>query len=372
MAQIVQSLESLVLCWLSTRLNLNRKRLDQVLQKYPSLSRAVSDNFQALPLDTLKWLKNWVPVENLLGEIDKLLVDLEAQKISFFTILDSNFPPKLKILSDCPTVLFYQGDIQLLTNPEMLTVVGSRNITKQAETIMDLVVKPVCSVGIGTVSGLAVGVDTKAHQIALQAKAPTIAVIGSGLDTISFYPQANLSLKAQILDQNGLILSEYAPGTNSTIYTFPQRNRILAALSELTLVVQADHKSGSLITAGVARDLGKTVATLPASITDKAFSGNLKLLKEGANLVTEPEDIFQLLGLTLHSSLLNNQAEKVIEFTSDKEEKVYKNLNLIGENVEILAENLNLDIIELNEVLTMLELNGLVVSLGNNIWRKGM
>jgi DNA processing protein len=218
---------------------------------------------------------------------------------------------------------------------------------------------------VGVVSGLAVGIDAVSHNIALQNNAKTVGVIGSGLDQKSFYPSQNWHIRNKIIESGGCVLSEYAPGRLPNIYTFPQRNRILAALTDLTWVVQASLKSGSLITALQARELGKTLATTPADIRNKSFDGNLKLLKEGCQIVSEAQDIISLLGLKSHPEI---QANKTIQFGSDDEKKLYEVLTIQPQNVENIAKSCKMLVTEVSGHLTMLELSGLALSVGSNEW----
>jgi len=355
---------NLLIAFVTSKINLNPERWDLIIKTYGSLDVAVSDNFAQIKA---KWLEKWPKEMDLETEMKKFQLNLKNREIAIITHLDKAYPEKLKALTNYPMVLYFQGNLELLENTQMLTVVGSRNYTKYAQIILEKILKPACRLGIGVVSGLALGIDGISHQIALESKAPTIAVIGSGLDDESFYPRENLGLKKQLILNGNLILSEYPPGTTATVYTFPQRNRILAALSELTWVVQASKKSGSLITASQAQDLGKTIATTPGAIFEESLSGNIQLLKDGASLIIEPEDILQLLGLSrqIKTVVLD------IQFDSEIEEKVYKQLSLSPQNIENISQNLKINLTELSGVLSMLELSGIATNIGQNQWIRG-
>jgi DNA processing protein len=289
--------------------------------------------------------------------------NLKINEISFFTIWDNYYPKLLLHLNDAPLVLYYKGNLEILKSKQMITVVGARNTNRYTEIIMEKILAPSCQLGIGVVSGLAFGVDALAHQIAVKNKAPTIGVIGSGLDQKSFYPMENWALSKQIVADGGLILSEYAPNTPCTKYTFPQRNRILASLTDLTWVVQAKIGSGSLITAMRAREIGKTIATTPANILEECSGGNLKLLKEGASIISETQDIVDLLGLKLYPEI---KAKAVIEYASPEEEKIHKLLSLEPISTELLAQKSEIEDLAMH--LTMLELSGLALNIGENKW----
>ena len=266
-------------------------------------------------------------------------------------------------------MLYYQGNAELLklAEEEMITVVGSRKITKYTEILMDQILSKACLNGVGVVSGLAYGVDLLSHQIAVNNNAPTIGVLGGGLDRQSFYPKANLKLKKQIIDQGGLVMTEYAPGTEPNRYTFPKRNRILAALTPVTWVVQAQHKSGSLITANYAQDLNKTIAATPGSILENAYEGNIELIKNGANIITEPEDIMTLLGLSIS---LSSEAVEV-QIDDSTQNQIHKVLTLKPQNIEEICAKTGFDHTATSTALSMLELSSYAKHMGENDWIRG-
>lgn len=364
----------LVLAFLDAKIGLNPAKLNQILAFYENPEVAIEDNFGLLRQKKPKWLTKWISNVNLQSEIDKIQTKLDKEKIEIVSSLCDNYPNTLRVLEDYPTVLYYQGNLDLVQNSQMLTVVGSRSFTKYAEILLQKILEPVCALGVGVVSGLAFGTDAASHQIALNKNAPNIGVIGSGLDEKSFYPKANWNLKKQILNQeklgiqNGLVLSQYAPGVSANIYTFPQRNRLLAALTDLTWVVEAGQKSGSLITALKARDLGKTVATTPGSVLEESLAGNIQLLKDGASIIAQSEDILTLLGLKSFPQII---PKETVQFGSPEEEKIYQNLTLEPQETLILAQKMAMNMGELSGHLTMLEISGLAVNLGENNWIRG-
>ena len=354
--------EQLLLAFLSSKTNLNVARLEQVLTAYKDLNTALSDGFSLFRPN--KWVDK-ISFATIDEDILAFENSLNTNQISFFTIHSRCYPKLLLHLSDAPLVLYYKGNLEILANKQMITVVGARNTNRYTEIVMDKILTPACSLGIGVVSGLAFGVDALAHQIAVANKAPTIGVIGSGLDQKSFYPSENWGLSNQIVKDGGLVLSEYAPNTPCSKYTFPQRNRILASLTDLTWIVQARVGSGSLITAMRAREIGKTICTTPANILEECSGGNLKLLKEGASIISEYQDIVDLLGLKLYPEI---QAKANIEYASLEEEKIHKILSLEPISTELLAQKSGIG--DLSMHLTMLELSGLALNIGENRWVK--
>ncbi len=418
--------ERLLLAFLTDKLNLNQNRYQQILGIYGNLNSAISSGFIEMVGIGAKWLTSKTLEKNLdLSKIEENLNELQKNltlnNIRILTVEDLEYPKSLKSLDNFPLVLFYQGNLELLNNPNMVTVVGSRNIDLYAKVVMDKILAPACRLGIGVVSGLAIGVDGYSHNIAIENNAPTIGVIGSGLDQKSFYPAGNWSLRNRILgvksasnntqnlekeptdildndykkeseiqevssvdinffssnttqnfsqefSTNGLVLSEYPPNSKPNLYTFPQRNRLLAALTDLTWVVQASPKSGSLITSTRARDLNKTVATTPADIRNNDFGGNIELLKVGASIITETEDLLTLLNLKTHPEIT---FQNKIIIDSVEEQKIYNVLSLNPLEIEEIAIKSSLDTSTIITSLTLLELNSLAINVGENKWIKG-
>jgi DNA processing protein len=357
-----------ILAILVDQINLTPARHLQIFAYYKSLVRAIDDEFSLMKHLKLKWLEK---IGSVIGTLPAKIIELEkALELNQIEILDFEdvfYPTSLKILENYPLVLYTQGDIKQLSNKMLITVIGSRVIDTYADIISSQIVSPLCKLGVGVVSGLAVGMDGLAHQLALENKAITVGVIGSGLDKRCFYPSQNWAMKNQIIQAGGCVISEYPPGKLPNTYTFPQRNRLLAALTELTFVVQASSKSGSLITALKARDLGKTLCTIPADIRNKSFDGNLKLMKEGCQIITESEDILALMGLKMHPEI---QIKATKQFGSKDEEKIYNILSIQGQNTEKITELSALEATTVTVSLTMLELSGLAMNTGENNWIK--
>ncbi|HFC1202116.1 TPA: DNA-processing protein DprA [Neisseria gonorrhoeae] len=200
---------------------------------------------------------------------------------------DEDFPEMLTQGLTAPPVLFLRGNVRLLHKPSA-AIVGSRHATPQAMRIAKDFGRALGGKGIPTVSGMASGIDTAAHQGALEAEGGTIAVWGTGIDRI--YPPANKNLAYEIAEK-GLIVSEFPIGTRPYAGNFPHRNRLIAALSQVTLVVEAALESGSLITAGLAAEMGREVMAVPGSIDNPHSKGCHKLIKDGAKLTECLDDI---------------------------------------------------------------------------------
>jgi DNA processing protein len=200
------------------------------------------------------------------------------------------YPPRLEHLSDAPEVLFYAGDLECLQrSPVGVAVVGTRNPTPSGKQLAGRFGFHLAAAGVAVLSGMARGIDSSVHWSSLEC--PTgnsVAVVASGLDRC--YPMENLSLYRKLV-RAGLVLSEYPPGTKPEKYYFPARNRLIAALSHMVLVVEAPARSGALLTADYALKLGREVYTLPGPIDHPNYQGNLNLLEEGAGLARSPQAV---------------------------------------------------------------------------------
>lgn len=215
---------------------------------------------------------------------------------------DPHYPDALLQTADPPLLLHVQGQIAILAHPHKLAIVGSRNPTPQGAANARLFARSLAESGLCIVSGLALGVDAAAHTGALDGDGPTIAVVGTGLDTV--YPPRNEALAQRIVAQ-GAIVSEYLLGTPPLAPHFPQRNRIISGLSLGTLVVEAAVRSGSLITARLASEQGREVFAIPGSIHAPQSRGCHALIRQGAKLVESAQDVLEDLRLDAGAATLS-------------------------------------------------------------------
>lgn len=207
------------------------------------------------------------------------------------TLADADYPQALLATADPPVLLYVKGDTTLMNRPG-LAVVGSRNASKQGEANAVNFATALSGAGLTIVSGLALGIDAAAHRGGLAAKGSTVAVVGTGADRI--YPSANETLAREIAER-GVIVSEFPLGTPPLAANFPRRNRLIAGLSRGCLVVEAAERSGSLITARLAADIGLDVFAIPGSIHSPLSKGCHKLIKQGAKLVESAQDVLEEL-----------------------------------------------------------------------------
>lgn len=230
-----------------------------------------------------------------LAAADAALADAARLGMTLLVAGDGRFPAELAELPDVPPVLWALGRLELLRPAARVAIVGTRRSTAYGERTTRALAGAMSRAGACVVSGMARGIDSAAHRAALQAGGPTIAVLGTGVDIA--YPAANRALHAEIAER-GLLLSEYPPGERANGGSFPRRNRIIAALAQLTVVVEAGVKSGALITSRYAQDLNRQVAGVPGCIDQPQAAGVNLLIRDGAQMLTGVEDALALMGLT--------------------------------------------------------------------------
>jgi DNA processing protein len=255
-------------------------------------------------------------------------------------------------LADCPhppSTLWARGDLAILDRPTV-AIVGTRRATAYAERVTRQLATTLARAGACVISGLARGVDASAHRGALEVQGATVAVLGTGLDVC--YPKAHAPLQRDIATR-GLLLSELPPDDAAHRGSFPRRNRIIAALARVTIVVEAPVKSGALITAAHALEMNRTVAAVPGPIDVPQAQGSNELLRDGAIAVTSMADALALLGLTAPIRL-HDIPEGTVERT------VWQALDGGGLDLESLAARASLPAHQTLAAVSALELRGLV------------
>ncbi len=291
--------------------------------------------------------------------------------IGLITIRDLEYPELLKEISDPPPVLFYQGNLNSLKRP-CFAVIGSRKASPYGKLQASKLSETLAALGLTVVSGLARGIDQAVHEGSLKS-GETTAVLGSGVDRI--YPPENENLAVRIKKQ-GVILSEFPPGTPPDPWHFPQRNRIISGLSIGVLVVEAEEKSGALITARFALEQGRGVFALPGIPGNPLSKGTNGLIQAGGKLVQEIKDILEEFPSEV-SSLLNLEAVEKSLKEGEKlpEENVAREiLRLLspkeGVCIEDLVCRMSLPVSKLSSALVFLEMKGYVSRLPGNFYVK--
>ena len=279
----------------------------------------------------------------------------DIQKIS-----PEDFPPSLHEIPEPPKELYLQGTLPDPTQYYYLAVVGSRKYTSYGRDATERIIAGLASYPICIVSGLALGIDGIAHRAALDAGLLTLAVPGSGLSHTVLYPRAHVSLAREIVENGGALLSEYEPGLPAAPWTFPQRNRIMAGLCQAVLVIEAEEKSGTLITARLALDYNRNVFAVPGSIFSAPSKGTNKLLRQGATPITSAEDILLELGFIEPKDMLP-ETQKTLDLTlyTPEEQEI---LIILDEprNREEIFTMISLSPAQALTTLTVLEIKGII------------
>ncbi len=285
-------------------------------------------------------------------------------------INNDKYPYQLKKIDNPPKQLYLKGNIRLLENPG-IAIIGSRKCTKYGEKMTEKFAKELSLYGLTIISGMAEGVDSFAHLNSLKTTGNTIAVLPCGFNHI--FPEKNFSLYQQILNNNGLILTEYEENEEADSKKFLERNRIVSGLAIGTLVIEGGYRSGTSVTARLTKKQRKNVFCIPSNLeSPKGITPN-KLIKEGAFLVTEVNDIIcRYPEMNLKKHKINTKRIKELENQIGNEyKKIYDVLdkeNLI--HIDEIVKKLNIDVKEANYKLMVLELEGKVISLPGNNYRK--
>lgn len=289
---------------------------------------------------------------------------LADRGIRFITILDKEYPKRLRVLQNGPWGLYMKGRLPREDVPS-LAIVGSRNATRYGLELARCFGRELAAEGVQIISGLASGIDGAGHQGALDGNGSTFGVLGCGINLC--YPRENYLLYERMAESGG-ILSEYPLGTKPLAQNFPVRNRIISGLADGVLVVEARERSGSLITAGLALDQGKDVFAIPGRLTDPGSFGCNHLIQHGAPLVQSPQDILEVFGIRYEKKLrIHEKNEKGL---AKKEKMVYSVLDLQSKNIEDIVKEAGVPLSEGMMILLDLELKGFAVHEGGNYYSR--
>lgn len=278
-------------------------------------------------------------------------------EIHKMALSDSKYPALLRSIKDPPKELYFSGNIDLLEN-DCLAVVGARKATAYGKWAAHTIAKRAAAHGIAVVSGMADGIDSAAHRGAIDGGGGTIAVLGCGIDIC--YPRSNRELWRNIAEQ-GLLLSEYSPGTPPMPFRFPLRNRIISGLSEVVVIAEAGLSSGSLITAELAADQGRDVYAVPGNINATASIGGNKLIRDGAIPVVVIDDVLEAMGIrekrragSGKSNLGKDEKNLLYSISEEGETTLDRLCKMTGKSAS-----------EVNALVTILEMKGeLMTSMG--------
>ncbi len=304
--------------------------------------------------------------------------ELDKNKIKFTYPGKADYPDKLMNIYDYPYILYYKGRLPEPDIPSV-AIVGARNCTEYGRTISNRFAACFADLGIQVVSGMALGVDAAAQRGTVNKGGYSLAVLGCGVDIC--YPRTNIELYTQ-LNSCGGIMSEYPPGTPPRAGQFPMRNRIISGMADALIVVEARQKSGSLITADQALEQNRDVYVVPGRIGDSLSEGCLKLIKEGAQMITSPMDICatESINRYLNKDIKQYDCQNDLNdngmFKSNLKKSglaspknmVYSQINLFPVSLETIVNNSKISLVEAEGILLELELDGLIEEVSKNYY----
>lgn len=286
---------------------------------------------------------------------------MKREEMVCTTYFSNDYPERCRQIYDPPKKIFYKG--KMPDEKIRVAVVGARNCSCYGKEMARSFSSSLAAAGVGIISGMARGIDGWAHQGALEGGGKTYAVLGNSAEIC--YPREHERLYRSIL-KNGGILSEYPPGTKAAAPFFPMRNRIISALSDAVLVVEARIKSGSLITADLALSQGKDIFVIPGRASDALSEGCNNLIKQGACLVTSPEEILGYYGIVYENKTENFRNINI--FLERREKMVYASLSLEPKHFNVLTRELDMGSVEVMKCILTLLKHGLIKEIGNHYY----
>ena len=283
--------------------------------------------------------------------------------VKILTYHDEKYPELLKEIPDFPLSIYYKGNIDEINYDYNIAIVGSRQASESAKLALKSILSKLKNSNIVVVSGLAYGIDSQAHQSALDNNLKTIAVIGSGLDII--YPAQNKKLYRDILNNNGLVFSEYPLKTKPLAQNFPQRNRIVVGLSKGVLVAEAQIKSGAMISANLTLDYNRELMCIPGNILNPNTQGIYYLIKNGAGIVTNSKDLLNQMDWDI---ILNKEENRQLNL-SDFQKKILDIISVEPKTFDEIILTAKADIAKTMVTLTELELKNLIKQHSNKYYK---
>lgn len=351
-------MEEFYLMWLTHIEGVGFKRANQLLEHFGS-AEAI---WQAEPAEIRKIASDktgeLIITSRDEDQLNEWIIELEEKQIDFYSYWHPRYPKMLKEIYNPPLGIYVRGELPD-DDIDTVAIIGARKCSRYGATVAHDIAKDLGKANIVVVSGMARGIDSEGHRGILDGGGKTIAVLGCGVDIC--YPSENRQLMERIIE-NGCIVSEYPPGMPAVPGNFPARNRIIAGLSKMVVVVEAGKKSGTLITADMALDYGKDVYVVPGNVTSALSYGTNALIKQGCPIITEGSDILMALGITYKEEEKEKFKRKTAENISVEEKEVF---DLIEDGTPIPAEalcrRLHKDIQEVQYILSLLELSGYIV-----------
>jgi len=314
-----------------------------------------------------EFFANAVVNQNVMKRAEEELTFVQKYKIATLFYLDQAYPNRLKHCYDAPVMLYYKGNADL-NAPKIISIVGTRRATDYGKSECKKIVEGLIAQNVIIVSGLAYGIDSCAHKAALEFNLDTVGILAHGLDRI--YPPQNKALAEKMIHHGGL-LTDYMSKTIPDRENFPSRNRIIAGMSDATIVVEAGRKGGALITAEIANSYNRDVFALPGRIHDEYSEGCNRLIKtHKAALIESAADVEYIMGWEMKTHKTKKQQRELFTELTPEEETL---LNVIGQNkessIDFITVESNLPMSKVAAVLLNLEFKGIIVSLPGKLYR---
>lgn len=314
-------------------------------------------------------ISNAIVNQRVLSAAEFEMTFMQQNNIRAISFLDDDYPYRLKQCADSPVVIFAQGNGNL-NKDKVVGIVGTRKATDYGKIFTEQLISELKSYDVSIVSGLAYGIDICAHKYCLQEDVPTLAVLGHGLDRI--YPPGHQKAAMGIIEK-GALISEFPSGTTPEKENFPKRNRIIAGMIDVLVVVESAGRGGSIITAEIANSYHRDVFALPGRVNDSYSEGCNHLIRSNkANLITSAKDIEYIMGWDVEHNLSENTHQTELFLTLSKEEEEI--LGVLSSNsqmaIDVLSMSVKMPVSKLIQVLLQMELRGLVKALPGKLYKR--
>ena len=362
-------METMYRYWLCNVEGLGAVRIAKLLEYFESAEEVFKSSENQLILSKIlprKEIEKVLESKKNFGKMEEDYHKLKEQNIRFITTKDKEYPKRLKQIYNPPQGLYVKGS-KLDLNMPTVAIVGARNCSYYGKETAKKAAMELAKKGVAIISGLAAGIDTNAHIGTLEACGKTIAVLGNGVNLC--YPKENVKVYQNIL-KKGNIISEFPLNSPPLAMHFPQRNRIISGLADVVLVVEAKLKSGSLITADMALEQGKEVFAVPGRIYDALSEGCNSLIKQGAGIYTNVDDIAELLTINDDKKIVKDYKinEKENLGLAFEEEKVYSEVGLRPKCLTEIVDKCGFSTAKTAKILLHLEMSGLIKQTEKNFY----
>lgn len=352
-------MENYYIMWLNSVLYVSTETKFDLINYFGSAKdvyNASADDIIASGLVRKTELNNIIKSRNKF-DFEKEIKVLENSPATFYSYKDSEFPKQLRKMKEPPLGLYIWGKLPKCIYP-FVSIVGTRKISEYGSIVCHKISYELAESGINIVSGMAYGTDSVAHKSCIEAGGKTIAVLGCGVDVC--YPASNRNLRNDIVG-NGCVISEFPLGTNTSKHHFPYRNRLIACLSSLVVVIEAEIKSGSLITANHALDNGRNVMAVPGNITSKLSEGTNKLIADGCQPVLSTQDILDNLNIKITDKEI--KAVRKMPDISNEERVIFDLIEYEPVTIDEICVKSKMSIQIVSSILMMLELKGCIMKM---------